>query len=47
MDALGEARMKPAQLRRATPALAINPDFQWALWAFLAGFAVGLYLKFV
>jgi hypothetical protein len=38
--------MKPAKPRR-TPARVIDADFQWALWAFLAGFAVGLSLKFI
>lgn len=38
--------MKPAEPRR-TRALVINPEFQWALWAFLLGFAVGLGLKFL
>jgi hypothetical protein len=38
--------MKPAETRR-TPARVINPDLQWALWAFLLGFAVGLGLKFI
>jgi hypothetical protein len=37
--------MKPAKSRRI-PVHVIDPDFQWALWAFLLGFAVGLGLKF-
>ena len=37
--------MQPANKPRAA-ARVINPDFQWALWAFLLGFAVGLVLKF-
>jgi hypothetical protein len=38
--------MKPAAPRR-TQTLIIDPDFQWVLWAFLLGFAVGLGLKFI
>jgi hypothetical protein len=39
--------MKPAKPRRTTSAYTIHPEFQWALWAFLAGFAIGLGLKFL
>ncbi len=36
--------MKPVKPRRAG-ARVIDPELQWALWAFLLGFAVGLGLK--
>ncbi len=37
--------MQPSR-KSLVAARAINPEFQWALWAFLIGFAVGLGLKF-
>lgn len=38
--------MKPVKPRRAAERVIIDPELQWALWAFLLGFAVGLGLKF-
>jgi hypothetical protein len=39
--------MLPANKPGRVASREINPELQWALWAFLLGFAVGLGLKFV
>jgi len=38
--------MQPANKPGRALARPINPELQWALWAFLLGFAVGLGLNF-
>ncbi len=38
--------MQSTRSRRSAPRT-IDVDVQWALWAFLAGFAVGLMLHFL